>query len=177
MKLSRSTFLALLVVTAGCSSVEIDHDFDVHANFTQYKTFAWMPSSAPTTTTSISRPSGLLDSRIRNAVNTQMAAKGFTGDDANPDILANYYAGAKDVVQVNDLGYGYGYHGWAGGGVDVSTYTEGTLVVDLFDAQTKQLVWRAVAQGAVSPGASPEEQEAKVNSVVAQMFAAYPPTP
>jgi len=80
-------------------------------------------------------------------------------------------------VQVTDMGYGYGYgyRGYGGSAIDVSTYTEGTLVVDIFDSKTKQLVWRGVARGAVEPGSSPEQQTARVNSVVAQMFQAYPP--
>ena len=176
MKRTKAAFLALLLVATGCASVEIDHDFDVNADFTAYKTFYWVPSTvATTTTTTTSRPSGLLDARIRKAVDSQMEAKGFTKNDTGPDVYVNYYAGAKDVVQVTDMGYGYGYRGWGGGAVDVSTYTEGTLVVDIFDSKTKQLVWRAVATGAVDPGASPEKQEANVNNVVAQMFLAYPP--
>ena len=52
---------------------------------------------------------------------------------------------------------------------------EGTLVLDFLDAKTKSLVWHATASGAVRPTASPEEQQQRINEVITQLLARFPP--
>jgi hypothetical protein len=52
---------------------------------------------------------------------------------------------------------------------------EGTVVLDFLDARTKSLVWRATASGAVQPNPSPEEQQKRIDEVVAQMLERFPP--
>jgi len=52
---------------------------------------------------------------------------------------------------------------------------EGTLVLDFVDAKTKSLLWRATASAAVSPAVSPEEQQQRINEVIAEMLAHFPP--
>ena len=69
-----------------------------------------------------------------------------------------YHVGAQDKVDVQSWGYGYGYgpgryHGtWGGGGgIETYNYTEGTLIIDIVDASSKQLVWRGTAQASSIP--------------------------
>ena len=81
------------------------------------------------------------------------------------------------MVNVTDWGYSYPryYGGWGGGNVDVTTYDEGTLIFDLIDYKTKQLVWRGSATAALASNPSPEQQEKNLQTVVQKVFAAYPP--
>jgi hypothetical protein len=63
-----------------------------------------------------------------------------------------------------------------GGGKSTPVETkEGTLVLHFLDAKTKSLFWKATASGAVEPGLSPEEQQKRINDVIAQMLAQFPP--
>jgi hypothetical protein len=63
-----------------------------------------------------------------------------------------------------------------GGGKSKAVETkEGTLVLHFLDAKTKALFWKAIASGAVQPGASPQEQQERINDVIAQMLAQFPP--
>jgi hypothetical protein len=55
----------------------------------------------------------------------------------------------------------------------VRTYTEGTLIVDIWDAKKKELVWRGVGSDTVS--SNPESNAKKIDQVVADMFKRYPP--
>ena len=55
------------------------------------------------------------------------------------------------------------------------TLRSGTLVVDMFDASTKKLVWRGTAEGALST--KPEENYPKVEKIIARLFKKFPPTP
>jgi hypothetical protein len=62
-----------------------------------------------------------------------------------------------------------------GNDIDVYNYTEGTLIIDLVNATSNQLAWRGSATGVVDPGRSPEQVQERINDVVGQIFANYPP--
>jgi hypothetical protein len=77
-------------------------------------------------------------------------------------------------------GYGgYGYRGWGGmGGMGTSTttvseYLVGTLVVDIFDAKTKALLFRGTASDEISD--KPEKNIKKVEKASNKMFKDFPP--
>jgi hypothetical protein len=58
--------------------------------------------------------------------------------------------------------------------VTVSQYTEGTLFIDLLDAQKKELVWQGIGTGALSTS-SVERKEARIKEFVGEIMAEYPP--
>lgn len=180
MKSALLAILAAGALLAGCSSYEYKYDYDVQSDFSAYKTYAWIPIAIDQGSTSAQtavRSNTLLDKRIRSNVEAQMAAKGFTKVEENPDVLVVYHTGVQNKVDVTDWGYTYAgsYWGWAGRDIDVYSYTEGTLIVDLVSAASKQLVWRGAATGVVEPGSPPEKVEQRLQEVIAGIFANYPP--
>lgn len=174
--------LGVLVLALGCSSVTIKHDYDKDANFAAYKTYAWLavPTDAAGSVQAALERNSLLDKRIKESVNANLSAKGYTADASNPDFVLLYHTGAEDKINVTDWGYGYGrygYGGWyGGGGVDVTQYREGTLILDVIDANAKQLVWRGFATAALNPDAPMEKREQRLNDVIAQILTKFPPT-
>jgi hypothetical protein len=177
--------LSVLVLVAGCSSISTNFDYDPSADFTVYKTYAWIsqPTNVSGSAQQAQGQNALIGKRIMNSVDGVLATKGLTMSD-DPQLLAVYHTGVQDKVEVTDYGYGYGgYGGWYGGGyggyssgVDVYQYKEGTLIVDFVDAASKQLVWRGTAQGAMAstpPG--PEEMQAKIDNVVGRLLQNFPP--
>ncbi len=173
--------VAACVLFLGCSQYEIKSDYDVDANFPAFRTYAWMMPEATTegatSANTAMQQNTLLDKRIRGAVDGAMASKGFTVNTETPDVLVVYHTGMQNKVDVTDWGYSYAgsYWGWAGRDIDVYNYTEGTLIVDLVNAQSKQLAWRGSATGVVDPGRSPEEVQERINDVVTKIFDNYPP--
>ena len=170
-----------IAVLAGCSSYDIKYDYDMDSNFSAFRTYSWINKPVALATgsaTTAMQNNTLLDKRIRSAVDTQMSSEGFTMTEDNPDILLVYHTGMKDKVDVTDWGYTYAGSYWGGGlgrNVDVYSYTEGTLIVDMVRASDHQLVWRGSATGVVEPGNSPEKVEQRLNDVVARIFENYPP--
>jgi hypothetical protein len=172
--------VATCALLAACSQYDIKYDYDVESNFQNFRTYAWIPqqiSEGSTSASTAMQRNTLLDKRIRSAVDVNMAAKGFTVDENNPDLLVVYHTGMQNKVDVTDWGYTYSgsYWGWAGRDIDVYNYTEGTLLIDLVQAHDKELVWRGSATGVVDPNRSPEEVQERINDVVAQIFSNYPP--
>ena len=77
-------------------------------------------------------------------------------------------------------GYGgYGYRGWGGmGGMGTATtttseYTVGTLVVDIFDAKSKALMFRGSASDEISD--KPEKNIKKLAKASDKLFKDFPP--
>ena len=115
-------------------------------------------------------------------MDAQLAAKGWTQVDSGGDVAVVAMKSSKTqrTLQTfyNGFGGGWGWRRFGGGGFGDSTTTEqdykvGTLVIDLYDANTKQLIWRGSAQDTLSDQASKNEK--KLDKGVAKMFKAFPP--
>ena len=171
--------LALGFVVVGCASsgLNMDVDYDTAKDFAAQKTFAWMPA------TGNAAANELLVKRIRSSVDQQLQAKGRTPAASNPDFLIamdlsgkTAYGGSTGVGL--SVGIPVGSRGSlsVGGGKSRAVETkEGTLVLQFVDAKSKALFWKAIASGAVQPGLSPEEQQKRIDDVIAQMLAQFPP--
>jgi hypothetical protein len=150
---------------------QVTTDFDHQADFAQYKTYSWeqVKSADP-----------LWDSRIKSAVDAQLQAKGWTRVDNGGDvcIVAIKTTQTQRTLQTFYDGFGGGWR-WRGfGGMGEATtteqdYKEGTLVVDMYDAKTKQLIWRGSAEDVLSNKA--EKNEKNLDKGVAKMFKKFPP--
>ena len=118
------------------------------------QTFAWQD----TPDTSLEDRNPFMHSLIKNSIEAELATSGLTEVEANPDVWVNYHASTTTETQLRTDSYGYsmggygmagwGYYGMAAGPVSSTTrvveYTKGTLVVDIWDAASKELVWRGM---------------------------------
>ncbi len=174
--------VVLLLAFSACSSIEVTSDHDPKANFSAYHTYNWAPG--PQQSTGDPRlDKTLLDSRIREAVERQLTAKGLTKDSgAKPDLLVAYHVavrGKQGVTTVSDASWyqpGWGYRGGGGGGPTyASDYEEGTLILDLLNASNRQLVWRGSAQAEVKENISPDKRQERINEAVQKILERFPP--
>src|SRR5262245_5019826 len=175
----RSTMLALAACSAmiGCAAQQtMNIDYDTGADFSTLKTYDWMPATG-------NAADELLVKRIRTAVDTQLQAKGHKLVADNADFLIamqlsgkTTYGGSTGVGMSVGIPVGRAGRISVGGGKSKPIEKkEGTLVLDFLDAKTKALVWQGTASGTVRPAASPEEQQQRINEVIAQMLADFPP--
>jgi len=165
--------LFILIIATSCSSIKVTTDYDKDAGFASYKTYAFTPEAENLSIDAINK------GRILTAVANELNAKGFTKSD-NPDVLIDLKIKAKQVQTATTEYYGGAYrYRWGGGfsatTIDVNTYVEGTLFVDMIDVSKKQLVWQGRAVGTINPDAKPEKREANINNAVKQVFMKYPP--
>jgi len=173
-------FMLLAVFLAGCGSdISVNYDYDIDAPFSEYKSYAWIERDEAAINTS---PSGipnsrLIESRIKSAIDAQLLKKGFTENNTSPDVLIVYHTGIQDRINVTDWGYSYGgyYGGWGGRAIDVYQYQQGTLVIDMIELSSKELVWRGWAQGTVDQRTTPDEIDYKITTAVKKVFSKYPP--
>jgi hypothetical protein len=131
-----------------------------------YKTYAWLQNEPVAAAAYDKGFSGDLDKEIRQAVEEELAAKGFEKVTQNPDVLVAYDVSVsvpleKDKPENFAEGFGYSYaymsgyrYAYANAGLpgyrSVDLFKEGTLLLDFVDPETNTLVWRGWAEGAVS---------------------------
>lgn len=171
-----------LLLAAGCGSgISVNHDYDVNADFESYETFTWIEQKinpAPGNVQTAQVQNDLLNNRIRSAVSEQLRLRGMREDANDPDILLAYHVGVQDKIAVQDWGYHYSDYYWGYGGrqIDVYNYQQGTLIIDIIDADKKELVWRGAGQKTLREGpVSPEQTTKTINEAVARIMEAYPP--
>jgi hypothetical protein len=96
---------------------------------------------------------------LRNALLQGFASRGYTVADSSPDFVVAYYATAKDKLDLMRWDYGYAWwpHWWRGWGLrgpvgpsEATEYAAGTVVVDVIELQTRQLLWRGKGRAPVS---------------------------
>lgn len=174
MKTQNSIFLSVamfFVFTAASFGQQVKTDYDHSANFNQYKTYSWEK---------VQTKDPLLVERIKNAVNAALAAKGWTQVDAGGDVSVVAMEIARNQQTLNTFydGFGGGWR-WGGGFGDATTTTEtykvGTLVVDLFDTKTKNLIWRGSSSDTLSDNS--DKNTKNLDKGVQKMFAHFPPQP
>jgi hypothetical protein len=171
--LIRSGLIILIGLVFCCSTMKINVDYDQDASFLHYKTYRWIPYQ-PKITPRRMIDNTLLEKRIKKSADAELAAKGYIRTlDGEPDFLVAFHIGAQTKVDVTHYGYRYGPYGrWWGHRAEVHRYKEGTLILDIVDAETKQLVWRGSANDAVY---RPEDLDDKLLEAVEKILIRFPP--
>lgn len=172
MKALKLLPLLLLFLLASCSSVKVTSDYDMSTDFSNYKTFAFYKKGIDKV-----EMSDLDKRRILKAIESEMMAKGFTKSE-NPDILVNIFTKSREKVNIYNNHMYYGWHPWYYGpnfGTQISKYTEGTLFVDLIDANKKELAWQGIGSGALTTTGNVEKKEARIKEFVSEIMLQYPP--
>ena len=159
--------LALLTTTASAQGVT--YDYDKAADFSKIRTYAWEGGG------NVNDP--LNHKRIVAAVDSQLGAKGLTEvtADANPDVVISYRAALTEDLEVNGTGYGRYARLGGTGSARVQRVYVGTLLIGMFDADTRELVWRGTASRELDLDASPEEREKHLRKATEKLFKKYPP--
>jgi len=169
------TFLAALFLMAACAyGQDVHYNYDRSANFATYKTYQWVeiPGGA--------MPDRLIDRAIKQAADEQLAQKGLAEVEANADLYIGYQVVINLEKSVDLWSTGIGPGGWDGWGDrsvrgQTSTVPVGILLVDLYDAAKKQLVWRGDAVKTIDLKTDPDKNYKNLQKVMAKLFKNYPP--
>ena len=171
--------LIALALLGGCSGYSVRYDYDVTAPFGHYKTFDWYTSKKGTGGTT-----GLMDKRVRAAVQAELQARGFQMDTkGDPDFLVTYYPVVQDrkVRTTTRVGFGTGWgyrpvYGRVGvSSSQVRHYKEGSIVLEVVDFRSNQMVWQGVAEGALTGLTRAEDADEAVPKAVKDILAKFPP--
>jgi hypothetical protein len=139
-------------------------------NFSQFHTFKWVTIPGGV------HPNQITDQEIQNAIVSQLTRKGLTQTNAdNADLYVGYQVALDQEKQWNAYGMGGGWRLGGMGTATSTTITNGTLVVDIYDAANKQLVWTGRGTKTVSPSKNQEKNLNNLNKAIAKIMKNYPP--
>jgi hypothetical protein len=162
------------------SAQDIKYNFQPGTNFSKYKTYKWV--QVP----NAQYPNSIMDEKIKRAIDTQLALKGLTQSEDNPDLYVTYQVAIDREKQWNSYSTGGDYWGWGGwggwGGMQSTTTTSstiniGTLDCDIYDVATKKQIWRGEASKTLGSGKDPQKVDKNLNKAMAKLFKKYPPPP
>ena len=167
--------IALMILSLAAASVaqEIKTDYDRKADFSQYKTFSFEK---------VETKDPLWVDRITTAVGAALTAKGLTQVESGGDIAIIAIGMATEQQTLNtfydSFGGGWGWRRWGGDDFGESTtttqtYRVGTLVVDLYNRQTKALLWRGSASDTLSDNSTKNIKN--LDKSVEKLFKGFPP--
>ncbi len=163
---------------------------DVRTNYmpgtdwSKYHTYAWVDEVQGVPPVG-GHPDQILDAQVKQAIDSQMVAKGFTKVvEGKPDLLVGYQLIIDQEKQIN--GFGDNWGGWGGGwgpgaggfgtfSANTSSNYIGTFVVGIYDASAKKLVWIGGAQHAIEPSKKPEKNQERLDKGAKKLLKDFPP--
>lgn len=164
--------LAVGALTLACSTMTTAVDYDHSVNWSQFHTFQLADGTKD--------PITFTQKRIEDGITSALTGKGWQAVTSSPDILVYSHVVLSSEKQWNatSMGGGFGYRGWGGmGGMATATQTNipiGTIIVDMVNPKTHEMVWRGTAQDQVSgTGADKGQVQDAMNAI----FKNFPPAP
>jgi len=165
----------LLAVSTGYTD-KIKTSFDKAAPFSEFKTYAFKSGLLM-----IGQDHDKLDRFFFDALRNELNAKGMTEVKENPDVFVTYagiVGGKAASDSLNAPGqlasYDWGIpQGWST--VTSTVEVEGSVLIEIVNASTKQLAWRAAVTGLVRNLGQLDKQQQKIQDVVKKAFKDYPP--
>ena len=164
--------IAAMAIPAFADHVSVDYNHST--NFGKIKTYSWA---------TVHTSDSLWDARVKDAIDQQLKAKGWVevpsgGDVALAAVEKVSVHQQYDTVYDGFGGFGGRRFGGFGGGMGDSTmsvdnYKVGTLLVSIFDAQSKQLIWKGTSESDLT--GNPEKTTKKLDSDIQKMFKKLPP--
>jgi hypothetical protein len=172
---------AVMLLSAPAFAQKVTYDTNRTADFSQVRTFSIKetPPADLKASQTTAYDSPIVRQNTYAAVAAQLEARGLRRDDAHPDV----YVTTHRTFQTEyygygwpgyGYGYGYGYWGYGYGSYYAEPIIVGTLVVDISDAETGELMWRGLSERDMHPTSSPEHRLKRINREVSKIFRKYP---
>lgn len=169
LRLALPAALLLIAFSTSALAQDVKTDYDHNVNFSQFQTYSWAK---------IKTEDPLWQSRIQDAVDKALQKKGWQRVDSGGQVALTAVGATQNQQEYQTFydNMGPGWR-WGGFGTTATTttinYRVGTLVLDAYDTQTKQLIWRGTAMDTLS--GNPDKNIQKLNKAVEKMFSRFPP--
>ena len=178
---------AMVLAFVACSvtfAQDVRTNYMPGTDFSKYRTYTWVDEVQGVPSVG-GQPDQILDTQVKQAIDSQMAAKGFTkvADGGKPDLLLGYQLMIDREKEIN--GFGNSWGGWGGWGpwggssfgsfsANTSTINIGTFVIGMYDPAVKKLVWIGGAQHEIEPSKKPEKNQERLNKGAQKLLKDFP---
>jgi hypothetical protein len=165
--------IVLVVAVMGCCvapAQEVLGNFILGTDFSKYHTYKWFRIEGN------AYPNQILDAQIKQSVDSQLASKGLTKtDNDKADLYVGYQIAVDQVKQSMGYDMGDGLRCSGMPAATSSTIGVGTLVLDIYDPTTKQLVWTGTATKTLDPSSNQEKNMENLDKTMEKLLKNYPP--
>jgi hypothetical protein len=166
----------LLTVGVGCVAAQTaSSSFDKNVNFSNYKTYKWVSIK------DAQQLDELTADQLVGTLDVELAKKGLTKSKTDTaDLYIGYQIVSYGDKRFNHYAIGAAYGSAAGAtsgtaGATTATIYAGQLVLDMYDSEKKQLVWRGIVSNAIDRDAKPEKKQKHMDKAVEKLLKDYPP--
>jgi len=159
-------FLLFAALPGLAAAQKITMEFDQEADFSKFHTFFINPGQLNSKNPALNND--IIRKKIAEDIRRQLTAKGLEEvTSGRRDLNVRFSLGSSRLKEVDV----YPTRWWGARRV-VSSYTEGTLVLDLRDPMQQALIWRAIA---IEDKSDAAHVEGKLDDMVKKSFEQYPP--
>ena len=166
MKRILAILASMFLISVAALAQQVSVNYNHSQSFAQYHTYAWASQNQNQIQNSI------LAQVAQQDINNAMQAKGLqmVQETQNPDLILTANGGLRQQTSYS----AWGMRGIGGGmgGITPEQNVEGTMIVDLYDAKSKSLVWRGIAQNTLNNNGNKNQQ--MVEKAVQKMFKQWP---
>jgi hypothetical protein len=160
-------FLVFVPLLSACASWQTAAEVRPGVDFARYRTFTFVPrSEMPPADPGMQNEA--VAEWLRATIEEGLGDRTLARDDAAPDLRVSFRVSVTDALGETLWGYGYGARD---GGFTTSNYREGSLVIEVADAGTRERVWLGVARGVVPTDSDREE---RLRGVIRDLLALLP---
>lgn len=169
-KLIITVVILLVVGSVAAAKMKAHVGYDQNTDFSKIKTFAYVD----TIETSVMDSAPPVHEMIKLLIIKQLQDGGMTWveEDEDPDVCVTYHTNEQEAMKMNVTLYKYHYsYGWYwspywGSGMDVSSFSQGTLVVDVWRPDTEELIWRGIVVGVVEDDPTPKKAQKTIEKAL-----------
>jgi hypothetical protein len=160
--------ITLALISVGAAKYKAYVDFDRSVDFSAVNTFAYFE----TIETSIADEAPPVHEMIKILIVNHLKKSGLQEVERDPDVYVTYHTDANQAMRMNTTLYQYHYSAnwyWSplwGSGMDVSSYTRGTLIIDIWKPDTEELIWRGTVLGVVPDNPSPKKAQKVIEDAI-----------
>jgi len=160
----------IFVAYTAAAGQDVRHNAMPGVDFSKYHTYKWINIEGG------SHPNQIVDAEIKQSIDSQLAAKGLSKTDSDKaDLYVSYQIAVDQEKQWNAYGMGRGVRFGGMGTATSSTINVGSLVLDMYDPTTKQLVWTGQASKTIDPSSNQEKNQKNLNKAMQKLLKSYPP--
>ena len=177
MKIRVAGALAVTAAVAACGlGVVAGADFSPSIDFTEYSSFTWdEPDDRPVGDPRLEN-NPFFEERLHGAIAVELAERGIRQGAQGSGLIVHHHATVRSRVDVYEADERAGYGGGTYvEGTQVVQFDQGTILVDIADAHTRDVIWRGWAQFDISRAlANPEVMTRAIDEAIAKMFDDFP---
>jgi hypothetical protein len=180
----RSLLAVFLLACSAASAQKVNIDYDKQADFSHIRRYQWRTHPMYEKNPELREQYSVAIQLVQQSGNKALPKRGYQPTNSTPDVFITFFVTANlgeqttttfDSVPWYGPGYGYGY-GWYAAPVWTTTTTEqfidGNLVIDIVDAKTSKLLWRAYCSDKITDMSN---RDKNIDDVVRKAFGKFPP--